>query len=167
MMDIMKELIDQYGYFALYFLLALGIVGLPIPDETIMTFVGYLTSIQIFNFFAALTVSFLGAISGMIFSYFLGRKFGRPLLLKYGWWLRLTPARLNKAERWFDRYGLWAVCFGYFIPGVRHFTCYLSGISGIRFRKYLLFAGFGALIWCITFITAGYFIGESISILSQ
>lgn len=129
-----------------------------------MTFVGYLSSITILNYFVALTVSFLGAISGMVFSYFLGRKFGRPLLMKYGWWLSLTPARLNRAESWIHRFGLWAVCFGYFIPGVRHFTCYLSGISGIGFRKYLLFASFGALIWCATFLTAGYFIGESINV---
>ncbi len=167
MMDLIKELIAQYGYFALFFLLALGIVGLPIPDETLMTFVGYLTSIQVFNFYIALAVSFSGSLSGMIFSYFLGRKFGRPLLLKYGKWLRLTPAKLNKAEGWFNKYGLWAVSFGYFIPGIRHFTCYLSGISGVGFRKYLLFAGSGAFVWCVTFITAGYFIGESIGVLSD
>ncbi|GIP32129.1 DedA family protein [Paenibacillus sp. J2TS4] len=158
-MEFVQEMIAQYGYIALYFLLALGIIGLPIPDEVLMTFVGYLASIGIFGYSAAVSVSLLGAMSGMILSYELGRKIGKPLIWKYGKWLLLTPERLEKAEGWFNRYGLWTVSFGYFIPGIRHLTCYLSGISGIERRKYWLFAGAGALVWCVLFITLGYFIG--------
>lgn len=152
-------MIGQYGYIALYVLLALGIVGIPVPDELLLTFIGYLTSIGIFNFPAAVTVSLLGAMTGMLVSYWLGRKLGKPVLWKYGKWIKLTPKRLKKAETWFHRYGPWTISFGYFIPGIRHLTCYLSGVSGMSQRKYLLFAGAGALFWCLFFITLGYFAG--------
>lgn len=73
-MELAKELISQYGYFAIFGMLVLGIVGLPIPDEVMMTFVGYLSSIHILNYELCLLISFSGAISGMLISYFLGKK---------------------------------------------------------------------------------------------
>ncbi|MDB5054889.1 MAG: rane phosphatase-like protein [Bacilli bacterium] len=161
MQETLQHFILHYGYSALFILLAAGIVGLPVPDEILMTFVGYLTSIALFNFWLALFISFAGAMSGMIVSYTLGKKVGKPVLFRYGKWVKLTPARLNRAEIWFQKYGLWTVCFGYFVPGVRHFTCYWAGVSGVKFWRYLLFAGSGALIWCATFITLGHFLGNS------
>lgn len=161
MLEAVKELILQYGYAALYGLLAVGIIGLPVPDEILMTFVGYLTGVGWFHFGIALVVSFAGAMTGMIVSYSLGRKVGKPFLWRYGKWVKLTPLRLSRAETWFHKYGLWTVCFGYFVPGVRHFTCYLAGVSSVKLWRYLLFAGSGAFIWCATFLSLGHFIGNS------
>jgi len=161
-MTFVQDMIMQYGYIALFLCLALGIVGLPIPDELLMTFVGYLASIGFMSMPGSVAVSFLGAMSGMMVSYTLGRKFGKPLLWRYGKWLRLTPPRLEKAETWFNRYGPWTVGFGYFIPGIRHLTCYLSGVSAMKPGKYFIFAGAGALIWCTLFILIGYFVGSQL-----
>jgi len=154
-----EEIISQYGYYAIFSLLALGIIGLPVPDEVLLTFVGYLVNSKVLSAVGAVSVSFCGAMSGMLISYMLGRKVGKPLLWKYGKWIKLTPARLDKVERWFDKFGPWTIVFGYYIPGIRHLTCYMSGVSGISLRKYLLYAGGGALLWVIIFITLGYFIG--------
>lgn len=159
-MEIAKELISQYGYISIFCLLALGIVGLPVPDEILMSFVGYLASIHVLHYKSAVIASFCGAMSGMVLSYFLGKRIGKPLLVNYGKWIGLTPIRLQKVEGWFHKYGPWTIVFGYFIPGFRHVTCYLSGMSGMGTCKYLLFAGLGALIWCLIFITIGYYIGE-------
>ncbi|MGV2549591.1 DedA family protein, partial [Bacillus licheniformis] len=82
-----------------------GIVGLPIPDEVMMTFVGYLSSIHILNYEMCLLISFSGAISGMLISYFLGKKIGKPLLDKFGKWIGLTPKRLDTVHRWVEKYG--------------------------------------------------------------
>ncbi|GIP40180.1 putative membrane protein YbfM [Paenibacillus sp. J31TS4] len=166
-MAMLEDLIGQYGYIALFFLLAVGIVGLPVPDELLMTFVGYLTSIGTLNYYLSVVVSFLGAMSGMIVSYLLGRKVGKPLLWRYGKWIKLTPDKLDRVETWFNRYGPWTVSFGYFIPGIRHLTCYLSGTIGMRARKYLLFAGMGALFWCVLFITLGYMLGYGIEAVTE
>lgn len=162
MLEILKEWILDYGYAALFGLLAVGIIGLPVPDEILMTFVGYLTSIGWFSYPIAVAVCFSGALSGMLISFYIGHKVGKPFIRKYGRWVKLTPKRLDMAERWFHRFGLWTVTFGYFVPGVRHFTCYLAGISGVGFWRYLLYAGSGALVWALTFITLGHFIGQNL-----
>ncbi|WP_438448654.1 DedA family protein [Gorillibacterium sp. sgz5001074] len=161
-LEMLKEWILDYGYAALYGLLAVGIIGLPVPDEILMTFVGYLTSIGWFSYPAALAVAFAGALTGMLISYYIGHKVGKPFLRKYGKWVKLTPRRLDKAEGWFHRFGLWTVTFGYFVPGVRHLTCYLAGISGVGFWRYLIYACTGALLWSATFISLGHFIGQNI-----
>ncbi|WNQ09701.1 DedA family protein [Paenibacillus aurantius] len=158
--EALQEFIVRYGYYAMYGLLAAGIVGLPVPDEILMTFVGYLTSLGLFNPYLAVAVSFGGAMTGMIVSYYLGKKVGKPFLWKYGKWVKLTPRRLERAESWFRKYGLWTVSFGYFVPGVRHFTCYLAGVSQVKLWKYLLFAGGGAFVWCTLFITLGRVVGQ-------
>jgi membrane protein DedA with SNARE-associated domain len=152
--------ITQYGYIAIYLCLVFGIIGLPIPDETMMTFSGYL----VFNGTLSLPVTFLtalaGSISGITISYALGRFLGITVVHKYGRYLRIDEAHIGKAHAWFDRVGHWALTIGYFIPGVRHFTAYAAGISELSPRTFAIYAYSGALIWVSTFITLGYFLGE-------
>jgi membrane protein DedA with SNARE-associated domain len=155
------DFIWTYRYMALFGLLALGIIGLPIPDETLMTFVGSLTAFGHLSFFSSIAVSFAGSMTGMLISYWIGRRLGKPFLDRFGKWFFLTPVRLARAENWFQKYGVWAISFGYFVPGVRHLTCYLAGMSGIRFWRYFVFAGSGAIVWCFSFITLGRIIGSN------
>ena len=108
------EMISQYGYYAVFGLLALGIIGLPVPDELLMLFIGYLSSIMVLNYSVSLLVSFMGAITGMLLSYTLGKTFGQPLIDKHGKWVGLTTKRFEKVKGWFARFGLWTLFFGYF-----------------------------------------------------
>jgi membrane protein DedA with SNARE-associated domain len=161
-LELLKEWILEFGYLAMYGFLAVGIIGLPVPDEILMTFIGYLTSLNWFSYSLSIAVCFSGSMTGMLVSYAIGHKVGKPFLTRYGKWIKLTPKRLDKAEEWFRRFGLWTVTFGYFVPGVRHFTCYLAGISGVRIWRYIAYAGSGALVWTVTFITLGRFIGHNL-----
>lgn len=163
-LDLLKGWILEFGYIAMYSFLAVGIIGLPVPDEILMTFIGYVTSLEWFSYPVSIGVCFAGSMTGMLVSYGIGHKVGKPFLTRYGKWIKLTPHRLAKAEEWFKRFGLWTVTFGYFVPGVRHFTCYLAGISGVRIWKYLLYAGSGALVWTVTFISLGRFIGDNLDV---
>ncbi|MDM5188484.1 DedA family protein [Bacillus sp. DX4.1] len=158
-MEIIQELIACYGYPAIFLMLVLGIVGLPIPDEVIMTIVGYFTNIHVLNYELAIFISFAGALIGMMISYLIGRKAGRPLIDKYGKWIGLKEKRVMKVERWMKKYGSYSLIFGYFIPGFRHVTCYFAGIGKMEFKTYITFAAIGAFLWCFTFITIGKVIG--------
>lgn len=149
----------KYGYVALYGLLALGVAGLPVPDEVLLFFFGSLVAQGHYHFPLALLVSFCGSITGMMLSYSIGRWMGKPLLERYGKWIRLTPARLARSEQWFAKYGTWGLMFGYFVPGLRHILSYLSGTAKLHIGKYLLFASVGAIIWCGTFLTVGQGLG--------
>ena len=160
---LLQDIIIEHGYVSIFFCLALGIVGLPVPDEILMMTAGYFSSLGLLYFPLSLSISVFGAMTGMLCSYALGRKFGKPLLWKYGIWIRLTTKRLEKTESWFEHYGPWAICIGYYIPGLRHLTCYLAGMSAMSLRKYLLYSVVGALFWCAMFISIGYFLGASVN----
>lgn len=143
----------------MFLLLALGIVGLPIPDEALMVLVGSMTVEGPLQYIHAFLVCFSGSFVGMLVSYTVGRKVGKPLLERYGSKIKLTPARLARVEGWFAKYGLFSIIFGYFIPGVRHLTCYFAGTSRLNFSLYLVAAIVGNIIWVGTFLTVGHMVG--------
>lgn len=152
--------ITQYGYLAIFLLLVTGIVGLPVPDETMLTFTGYLIFKGHLSLPLAFATAFAGSICGMTISYTLGRIFGIALVHRYGKYVRITEAHINKAHAWFERVGHWGLTVGYFIPGVRHFTAYAAGMTELSPHNFALFAYSGGLLWISTFIGLGYFLGE-------
>src|SRR5580693_6637042 len=95
--------ITQYGYFAIFLLLVCGIVGLPVPDETLLTFTGFLVYKGNFSLPLAFAAALAGSLSGITVSYTLGRTFGLKLIQKYGRYIHLTPDRVEKAHAWFAR----------------------------------------------------------------
>lgn len=161
MIESLQHFVEMYGYFALFGFLAMGIIALPVPDEVLLTFSGYLTSYGHLSYPITIIVSFAGSMTGMMTNYYLGKKVGKPFLVRFGKRVFITPARLDRAEGWFRQYGIWTVAFGYFVPGVRHFSCYIAGVSHVKLWKYLMFAGAGALVWSAGFITLGHIIGAN------
>lgn len=154
-----QPLLD-YGSIALFFLLALGVLALPIPDETLMIAAGFLISRGKLNPGLTIFAAYMGAVCGISLSYAIGRYGGSVLLEKYGHYLRLTPPRIERTRRWFGRIGMWALCIGYFIPGIRHFTGYLVGTVRIAFSRFACFAFSGAVIWASSFMSIGYLLGK-------
>ncbi len=152
--------ISQYGYAGIFSLLVFGIVGLPVPDEWLLTFSGYLVSRHTLIFLPTFAAAFLGSACGITVSYSLGRIFDTYVLVKYGYILHITPARLAQVHSWFERRGRWTLLIGYFVPGVRHLTGYIAGASKLDFKNFALFAYSGAFCWAAVFITLGYVLGE-------
>jgi membrane protein DedA with SNARE-associated domain len=156
-----EHFLVHYGAIGLFILLLLGIVAFPIPEETLMIFAGVLISKQILGMTSTLFAAYLGSMFGITISYYLGRTGGVFLVHKYGKYLGLTDSKLQKAHEWFEHLGKWTLVFGYFIPGVRHFTGFCAGVSLLEYRYFALFAYIGALLWVSTFISLGYFFGKS------
>ena len=159
-MEMINEWIAQWGYGGIFSLLVLGIVGLPVPDETMLTFVGYLAYKGQLDLLPALLTVFSGSICGITLSYILGRTLGLKILHKYGRYVRMTPEKLQKTHMWFERSGKWVLMIGYFIPGVRHFTAYVAGATELKLPEFALFAYAGGLIWSVGFVMLGYLLGE-------
>jgi membrane protein DedA with SNARE-associated domain len=152
--------IAQYGYAAIVGLLMLGIVGLPVPDETLLTFTGYLVFRGTFRLPLAFAAAFAGSACGITLSYSLGRIFGLKLIHRYGRYVRIREDHVEKAHAWFHKAGHWSLTFGYFIPGVRHLTAYAAGMSALEAPQFALFAYLGACLWVSTFLSLGYFLGD-------
>jgi membrane protein DedA with SNARE-associated domain len=161
MMDSALNWLMQYGYASLFGLLLLGIVGLPVPDETLLVFSGYLISRGHFHPTLTFVAALLGSMCGISLSYWIGRTLGHGAVLRYGKYVRLTPQRMNLVHSWFSKTGEWLLTFGYFIPGVRHFTALVAGTSGLEFSRFARFAYAGALIWVVFFLMLGYIVGEN------
>jgi membrane protein DedA with SNARE-associated domain len=159
-MDALFHWITAYGPGMLFLLLMTGVVGIPIPDETLLVFCGYLVSQGKLNpavtFFSAL----LGSWCGISISYTIGRTAGIGVVHRFGKYLHITDERLARVHQWFDRIGHWALFVGYYIAGVRHFTAIVAGTSGLSFPGFAKFAWPGGLLWVSTFLALGYYIGE-------
>jgi membrane protein DedA with SNARE-associated domain len=159
-MEMILNWVAHYGYAAIFSLLVLGILGLPVPDEWLLTFAGYLVYKKHLHLFPAYVSASLGSMCGITTSYILGRSLGIYLLHRYGWLFHITPERMEKVHSWFDRFGTWTLLIGYFIPGVRHLTAVVAGTSKLRFLLFSIFAYSGALIWAATFIGIGFSFGD-------
>lgn len=159
-MESLLSWISHYGYAGLFALLVLGIVGLPIPDETLLMFSGYLIFKGRFQPAVAFVTGFAGSCCGISLSYVIGRTLGYGFVHRYGGYFRITELRINRIRNWFHRIGDWLLTIGYFIPGVRHFTALVAGLSHLEYRTFALFAYSGAALWVTTFLTLGYLLGQ-------
>jgi membrane protein DedA with SNARE-associated domain len=160
-MDGVFAWVAAHGYWALYLLLALGVVGLPIPDETLLVFTGYLIGRGTLNPVGAFAAAVAGAWTGISGSYLLGRTLGVSVVHRYGKYIHFTEARLAYVHRWFDRIGHWMLVAGYYIAGVRHFTAVVAGMSKLEFPTFMAYAWTGGALWVTTFLSLGYFLGEN------
>ena len=152
--------VSHYAYGGIFALLVFGVVGVPVPDEFLLTFVGYLVFSRRLEFVPALAAAFAGSACGITLSYVLGRTASTWVVDKFGRWLHLDKHDLDRAHDWFARFGGWSITFGYFIAGVRHLTALAAGMAKLEPPKFAAYAYTGALLWSTTFIGLGIYLGE-------
>ncbi|CAA7600544.1 Phosphatidic acid phosphatase type 2/haloperoxidase [Acididesulfobacillus acetoxydans] len=150
--------IAHYGYYGLYLVLGVSIMGIPLPDEFIMTYVGFLTYAGKLNPVLAVASAAFGSMSGITVAYWLGRLFHDRVLAYLE--RHAGGERLEKVLRWYQRQGGKLLTAGYFIPGVRHLSGYVAGLSGLPYPGFAFFAYLGALLWTAAFIFLGRLLGS-------
>lgn len=157
--------IEQYGYFSLFFSLWLGIIGMPLPDEMIVMSGGFLSSLETMSVWKSFLVTYLGVVSGLSLGYVLGRLFGHRVLDKL---LKKKKAKyLLKSKELLDKYGRFALVFSYFIPIVRHILPYLVGMNNMSFKTYALFSYTTGFVWTFIYFTLGLLFGSQIEYISM
>lgn len=154
------NIIYHYRYLGLFTVLSFGMIGLPVPDEFLMAFSGFQTSIGNMTFMKTLLFASLGSFVGMNLSYWIGRSLGIPFLHKIAPFLHMNENKIKKAEGWFQKFGDRLIVIGYFFPGFRHFVAYFSGMSELNYARYTALSGIGALVWAATYITLGDLLGS-------
>ncbi len=152
--------VAHYGYVGIFGLLMLGIVGLPIPDETLLMFTGYLIFKHELEPLPAFAAGFLGSICGITVSYALGRMLGLYLVTRLGHFLHIEPEALEQVRAWYERKGKYGLVISYFIPGIRHLAAYVAGSSRLSLPVFATFAYLGGLLWSSSFISIGYVLGD-------
>ncbi|WP_312116024.1 DedA family protein [Brevibacillus reuszeri] len=162
MVEMLTESVGQFGYFALFFTLWLGIVGMPIPDEVIVLSAGVLTSMHVLEILPAFIATYLGVVSGLSLGYVLGRVLGAPALN----WIGRKKGMgkyVQQAQTLLEKYGSYALCISYFLPVVRHVVPYLVGIGKMTFGRYAAFSYTTGLLWTVILFFAGHFMGNNVA----
>ncbi len=159
-MEFVTYLVTNYGYLAIFLLLAPGTFGIPVPDELLLTFIGYLVLRGDLRLIPALAVVVAGAIIGITMDYWVGRAVDAKLIRGSGGFLRLRPDKFQGLKEWLSRRGGWVLFLGYFLPGVRHWVAIAAGITRFPLTGFARFAYSGALAWSLGYIFLGYFWGR-------
>jgi membrane protein DedA with SNARE-associated domain len=153
--------VATYGYLAIFCLLMLGIVGLPVPDEFLLASCGFLVFQGHLRLVPTFASALGGSASGITCSYIIGRTVGWKFLhSRVGRLMHIRDYQIARVHDWFNRMGHWALIVGYFVPGFRHFTAIVAGTSKLEYRGFALYAYCGALMWVSTFLFIGYHFGE-------
>ena len=122
-MELLSNFITHYGYAAILILLMLGIFGIPLPDEILLTFVGYLASTGELNYVITLLIVVFGSCCGISLNYAVGRAVAANLLPRF----RFAEHGLANLRERFKRHGGWVLFFGWLLPGVRHWLTVGAG----------------------------------------
>lgn len=153
------QLFEQHSYIILFVGIFLELMALPISGELLMSYAGYFVYQGKMNYVLALLTVLVSGGAGITATYWIGRAGGYNLIDKYGKFIHLGPERYNKMSAWFERSGSKLLVFAYFIPGVRHFTGYVSGTSRMPFKKFIIPAYIGSFLWGLCFVTLGKVLG--------
>jgi membrane protein DedA with SNARE-associated domain/membrane-associated phospholipid phosphatase/putative flippase GtrA len=156
------HLVVQYGYLIILFGVMAESTGVPLPGETILIASGILAQRGSLDFGDAILFGILGAVIGDQIGYWVGRRGGRPFVLRYGRYVLITPERLGRAEAFFARHGGKAVFLARFFSGLRVFGALVAGTSRMRWATFLLYNALGGAIWATAVVLVGYLLGGSL-----
>jgi len=168
--------IGNHGVYAVFALMLLSAV-VPAASEVVMIYGGAVAAgafasahVSLFGhplssgasaYIAMALAGVIGSFIGALIGWAIGTYGGRPFLERHGRWLHVTPARLERGERWFDRFGPYAVVIGLSMPLVRSFVAIPAGIAGLSLRRFAPLALLGSVPFCFGLSGAGYALGSN------
>jgi membrane protein DedA with SNARE-associated domain len=158
-----NHLVSSYGYWAVFALVGLESLGIPLPGETILivasTVAGKYHHLNVWGIFAA---SSAGAVIGDNIGYWIGDKGGYPLLRRYGKYVRLDEGKVKVGRYIFDRHGGKVVFFGRFVSVLRTYAAFLAGTNRMRWRAFVVFNAAGGVVWSGIYTFAAYYAGTGL-----
>ena len=174
--DAVTSAIGDYGLYAVFVLMLVDAI-FPAASEVVMVYGGAVASgafagqdVVLFGqtidaglpaYVAIALAGTLGYTVGAIAGWAIGLYGGRPYLERHGRWLHLDAAKLDRAERWFERWEDWAVFLGRLTPVIRSFVSIPAGVMEVPFVRYTLLTLAGSAIWCFGLAGIGWAVGAS------
>ena len=158
-MSDLHQFVGHWGYTAIFVVVVLGNVGLPVPEETILALAGYLVWRGKLRMSLVLIVGIVSAVVGDNIGYWLGRRYGQTALPRYARWVLGHPERLEQMKAFVARRGPIAVFVARFVPGIRFTAGPLAGALGLSFVSFLVANVAGAVLYVPVVVGAGYAVG--------
>lgn len=152
--------ISTGSYVGIVLLMAIESACIPLPSEIIMPFAGYLVYKGQMNLYLAATAGAIGCNLGSIIAYEVGKRGGRPLLLRYGKWVLIGEGEIEAADRFFARFGNMAVLIGRLLPAIRSFIAFPAGVARMPLVPFHIYTFVGSWPWCFGLAWLGMVLGE-------
>jgi membrane protein DedA with SNARE-associated domain len=160
--------IEQYGYFVIFFAVAIESMGVPFPGETALiagaVYAGTGGNISLVGVIAAAAA---GAIVGDNLGYEIGRHRGYQLVRRFAVRLHINPRHLAYAQSYFERHGDKTVFFGRFFSILRTWAAFLAGVNRMPRQSFLFWNALGGIIWALLYGTLGYLLGDNLPLLRR
>jgi membrane protein DedA with SNARE-associated domain len=162
------SLVASGGLIAIFVTMAGESAGLPISSEIVVPLGGALASQGKLSFVAVVAASTLGNLVGSLVAYLLTRRYGeRVILSRGGRWMGLSRGHLTLANRFFGRYGVWAVFLGRLLPIVRTYISFPAGLSRVKLTTFIVATLLGAIPWNFALAYAGYKLGQHYEVVAK
>ena len=155
--------LGHYGLWAIALLVLVEDFGIPVPGETVLIAGAIYAGSGKLNVVAVGLIGFAAAVVGDNIGYTIGRFGGRALVERWGKYVFITPARLDKAEAFFNKHGGKIITIARFIEGLRQANGLIAGITEMHWLKFFVFNALGAALWVGTWVSVGYFAGQHIT----
>lgn len=168
--DLVTAIYEAVGYLGVALWVAIESVVIPIPSELVLPFAGFLaadpTSIEPltggrWNLVILVVFATIGSVAGALIAYAIGAWAGRPVLVRWGRYLRFTEEDLERTDGFFARWGSLAALFGRLVPVVRSLVSFGAGVSRMPLVPFITFTILGSVPWNLLLIGAGYTLGEN------
>lgn len=158
----MLEVVQNYSYFGLFIILFAeeGGMPLPIPGDI---FIATVAALPNSNYFLIVSTVAIATLLGSTILFTVSQKIGHRLLIKYGKHIKVTPEKIKKIERWFEKYGGATIIIGRLIPGLRIVTPVAAGIFNVSYKSFWIYTTIAAFIWANIYFVIGKFFGELVS----
>ena len=166
MQEAIIQIMNGYGYFGVFFLIAIENIFPPIPSEVILLFGGFMTTMSKLTMIGVIIASTLGSVVGAIILYYIGKILNKERLKKIirgkiGKILRLKEKDIDKADDWFDTKGNKTVFFCRFVPILRSLISIPAGMSEMPMPKFLIYTTLGSAIWNTVITIVGSIVGKN------
>ncbi len=158
--QVLDHLIATYGYGAIAVVIGLESMGIPLPGETILVLAAiYAATHADLNIWLVATAAATGAIVGDNIGYWLGLRFGYPLLRRHGHLIGFSDGRIKLGQYLFLRHGAKVVFLGRFVALLRILAAFLAGANRMKWQIFLFSNAVGGVIWAVVFAFGGYALG--------
>ena len=161
MTEFILEIMSKFGYFGMFLTMILEAVIIVIPSEFVLATGGILASQKIFSFWGSFLTGLFGSVFCAVIIYLMGRFGGRPFIDKYGKYFFMKKEDIEKSEKWFKKYGMYAAFIGRNFPIVRTFISLPIGVMKLNFMRFLIYTTLGSIPWTFIFVYVGYTLGNN------
>ena len=167
MFELFKHLVERYGYVAVALLVTLEGFGIPLPGETAVVTAAAFAATGSLGIVGVVVSATIGSVLGGSGGYWIGRRGGRGLLVRYGHLIRLSPEKLAQTEHYFTHHGMKTVFFARFVALLRIFGALLAGVAHMPFATFSLVNMAGGALWASAFSALGYLFGKNLPLLER